>query len=152
VGEEKFKHSSKTITWMLANRSWLKPRTHLMIPNVSWGLLHWEADLVAISKAGYLIEIEIKISNKTKFKSRIGWQMVKQFYYAIPAGLTAHFPQDYLSRAGLIEVPDTMDGYCRVVHEAPVNRDARALTATEISQALRLLGLRFWAQFKGRSQ
>lgn len=33
-----------------------------MIPNLSWGLLDYEADFVAISKSGYMTEVEIKRS------------------------------------------------------------------------------------------
>lgn len=37
-------------------------RSHIVVPNVSWGLLNHEADLLVMSKAGYLTEIEIKRS------------------------------------------------------------------------------------------
>lgn len=37
-------------------------RQYLCVPNVSWGMLPWEADLLALSKAGYLSEVEIKVS------------------------------------------------------------------------------------------
>ncbi|MCM1221891.1 MAG: hypothetical protein NC548_46210 [Lachnospiraceae bacterium] len=37
-------------------------RKNIIVPNVSWGLLNHEADLLILSKSGYLTEIEIKRS------------------------------------------------------------------------------------------
>lgn len=38
------------------------------IPNVSWSWLYWEADLISITKAGFMYEFEIKCS-KSNFQS-----------------------------------------------------------------------------------
>lgn len=35
-------------------------RNNVIVPNVSWGLLNHEADLLILNKSGYLTEIEIK--------------------------------------------------------------------------------------------
>lgn len=37
-------------------------RTNLIVPNLSWGFLNHEADLISIDKNGYLTEVEIKRS------------------------------------------------------------------------------------------
>lgn len=52
------------MTWMLLNRCRrLDYRRNTVVPNAYWGLgLTWEADLLVISKAGYLTEVEIKVS------------------------------------------------------------------------------------------
>lgn len=34
----------------------------VVIPNVSWSWLYWEADLISVTKAGYMYEFEIKIT------------------------------------------------------------------------------------------
>ena len=45
----------------------------IIVPNVSWSWLYWEADIISITKAGYMNEYEIKISKqdfKADFKKR----------------------------------------------------------------------------------
>lgn len=37
-------------------------RTNIIVPNLSWGFLNHEADLIAVDKNGYLTEVEIKRS------------------------------------------------------------------------------------------
>ena len=37
-------------------------RQDIFVPNLSWGLLNHEADLVILTKSGYLTEVEIKRS------------------------------------------------------------------------------------------
>lgn len=49
------------ISYVLAHKIW-KPRTHVIVPNLSWGLLPWEADLAVLHGSGYMDEVEIKIS------------------------------------------------------------------------------------------
>ena len=40
----------------------------IIIPNVSYSWLFWEADLIGVSKAGYMSEFEIKISKSDFLK------------------------------------------------------------------------------------
>lgn len=64
-------------------------RQHLVIPNVDWGFLNHEADLLIVSKAKYLTEVEIKRTwadfkadfkkNHTHYDSKLS-----HFYYAVP--------------------------------------------------------------------
>lgn len=49
------------ISYVLAHKVW-KPRTHVIVPNLSWGLLPWEADLAVLHGSGFMDEVEIKIS------------------------------------------------------------------------------------------
>lgn len=53
--------TSRQITDILCRCHW-RPRQHVLVPNVSWGLLAWEADLVVMFKSGWMEEVEIKIS------------------------------------------------------------------------------------------
>ena len=34
----------------------------IILPNISWSYLRWEADLISVTKSGFLHEYEIKIS------------------------------------------------------------------------------------------
>ena len=60
-----------------------------MIPNLSWGLLQYEADFVVVSKSGYLTEVEIKRSYSDfladfKKKHSHDAEQVYYFYYCVP--------------------------------------------------------------------
>jgi len=64
-------------------------RQHIVVPNVSWGFLNHEADLLICSKDGYLTEIEIKRSwqdFKKDFKKDHTHddEKLTYFYYAVP--------------------------------------------------------------------
>ena len=64
-------------------------RQHIVVPNVSWGFLNHEADLLVLSNQGYLTEIEIKRAwqdfrkdfqkDHTHEDKRLSY-----FYYAVP--------------------------------------------------------------------
>ena len=41
---------------------WFDTRRFLVVPNVSWGLMPYECDLLAMASSRYLYEIEIKVS------------------------------------------------------------------------------------------
>ena len=46
----------------IAIAEWVGTRTHLVVPNVSYGMYVHECDLFVLSKSGYATEIEIKIT------------------------------------------------------------------------------------------
>lgn len=65
-------------------------RSHLVVPNVSWGFLNHEADLLVMSKAKLLTEIEIKRSWSdfmADFKKGHDHShpLIARFYYAVPS-------------------------------------------------------------------
>jgi hypothetical protein len=68
-------------------------RQNLIVPNVYWGMgFRHELDLLVLTKAGYGIEVEIKISRSdmvadTKKKHRHYSQKIKRLYFAIPENL-----------------------------------------------------------------
>lgn len=67
-------------------------RSHLVVPNVSWGFLNHEADLLVMSKAKLLTEIEIKRSWSdfmADFKKGHDHShpFIARFYYAVPASI-----------------------------------------------------------------
>lgn len=72
----------------LRNSGLWNNRSDIMIPNVSWGLLNYEADFVVLSKSGYLTEVEIKRSFedfKADFKKTHHHddERVYYFYYCV---------------------------------------------------------------------
>ena len=76
----------------LRNSGIWNKRQDIFIPNLSWGLLDYEADLVIITKAGYLTEVEIKRSwedFKADFKKthKHDDPRVYKFYYCVPESI-----------------------------------------------------------------
>lgn len=73
----------------LRNSGIWNKRSDIMIPNLSWGLLDYEADFVVLSKSGYLTEVEIERSwddFKADFKKnhKHDAEQVYYFYYCVP--------------------------------------------------------------------
>lgn len=67
-------------------------RTHLVVPNVSWGFLNHEADLLVMTKARLLTEVEIKRSWSdflADFKKDHDHShpLIARFYYAVPSSI-----------------------------------------------------------------
>lgn len=67
-------------------------RNEIAIPNSSWGMLPYEADLVVINKSGYMREYEIKRSFqdlKADFKKKCyhDAEQVYQFFYVLPISI-----------------------------------------------------------------
>jgi len=67
-------------------------RNNIVIPNVSWGFLNHEADLLVVTREKRLIEVEIKRSWQdfiTDFKKRHHHSDKKLFkmYYAVPISI-----------------------------------------------------------------
>ncbi len=67
-------------------------RRNIVVPNVSWGLLNYEADFVSLSKSGYLTEVEIKRSwqdFKKDFEKKHHHDdpRVSYFYYCVPKSI-----------------------------------------------------------------
>lgn len=68
-------------------------RSQIVVPNVSWGLLNHECDLVICSKSGYLTEVEIKrsyadfLADFNKKHHHDDDERIKAFYYAVPVDI-----------------------------------------------------------------
>lgn len=73
-------------------RTYCNTREHIIIPNLSWGLLPYEIDLAVIKSNGYMTEYEIKRSYSdlvADFKKAIyhNDERVKYFHYVLPIGI-----------------------------------------------------------------
>ena len=65
------------------------PRRNLIVPNVSWGLLNYEADMIVMSPGNVVKEIEIKVTRqdlRNDHKKGHGHRdrFITELYYAIP--------------------------------------------------------------------
>ena len=88
----KTKLSVQQIQLALRNSDLFDQRSSLIVPNVSWGMLPYEADLIGISKSGQVTEVEIKRSLsdlKADFKKRHrhDYECVTYFFYCVPESL-----------------------------------------------------------------
>lgn len=84
-------------------------RTNLIVPNVSWGMLPYEADLVILTKSNYGTEIEIKISKSDLKRDREknhshNSELFKYFYFAVPEELEEFALQEIPLHAGLFVI------------------------------------------------
>lgn len=67
-------------------------RTDIAIPNLSWSLLDYEADLIVMNKTGYITEFEIKRSFedlKKDFKKKTfhDSELIYKFHYVLPKSI-----------------------------------------------------------------
>lgn len=99
----------KTIEMEIALMQYLGIRQNIIVPNVSWSFLPYEADLVVLTKSGYATEIEIKISKadlkKDKEKRHThNSDYFKYLYFAVPVELTEFALKEIPGKAGLYEI------------------------------------------------
>lgn len=92
----------------IVNSGIFNKRGDIFVPNVSWGLLNHEADMVVMTKSGYLTEIEIKRSwedFKADFKKPHEHkdERVNKLYYCVPRSIKERVV-DYLTEN---EIPFT---------------------------------------------
>lgn len=149
---------AKEVMWLLAKRGsspFFARRQLAVVPNVSWAMLPWEADMLVLSRSGYLTEVEIKISLsdwKADFqKKKFGQQdwaqaaMIKHFYYAAPKALAARHAELALpSWAGVVSVDD---GGISILKRAESREGHRKLTEKEQQRLLRLAAIKAWGLF-----
>lgn len=129
---------------------WFGIRQNLIVPNVSWGLWIHECDVLVLTKAGYALEVEIKVSKSDLIKDgekRHGHrsEKIKRLYFAIPEKLEKHM--DLIpERAGVIVVrpSKTIHGRCDMIRPGEVNKAARPLGDKDREQLARLGALRIW--------
>jgi hypothetical protein len=163
--------NERKIQWMLAQRQsspFYASRQFAVVPNVSWSMLPWEADLLVCSKAGFLTEVEIKISMsdwkadllKNKHRPDIGWRqsrMVKRFFYACPPEIAERWLEikretmdektgivvthAFPEYAGVLSVSE--DGV-KVIRPAADKPNHRRLTDQEMLNMARLGSIKAW--------
>ena len=148
--------TTEQMEWAISNR--YNKRIHLMVPNISWGALPYEADVLVVRESGYCIEFEIKQSFadfKNDFKKH-KWQAglskkIKEFYYVFPAELWHKRENDIRillpDFAGVIvvyngnsyDLPNT-----KKIKSATPNKYAIPLSSTQMYNVARLGTMRIW--------
>ena len=137
-------------------------RNNIIVPNVSWGLLDYEADLLIMNKTGYVTEIEIKrswsdfLADFKKDENAHKSENIYQFWYCVPDSLYKDcidklkevYP-DSLDRPNVISYSDSgilnfhgkSASYCRGKH--------RKMFLEEQLKLARLGAMRYWSsEFK----
>lgn len=104
----------------------------------------YEADLIYITKSGYLTEVEIKIDIndfRNDFKKKIyhSSSMVSALYYAFPEVLYKKYEDEIRERVEEIAGIITVCNYgCKIKAKAPKRKNIKALTDIEIKDFMRI--------------
>lgn len=131
-------------------------RTHLMVPNISWGLFSHEADMLVVRESGYCLEFEIKRSfadYKADFKKR-KWKngssnRIKEFYYTFPAELWHKRENDIRTLlpdfAGVLVIYNG-EGFptSKIARDAKPNSKSIPLSKSQMYDVARLGTMRIW--------
>lgn len=140
-------------------------RRYLIVSNVSWGLLPWEADLLVMTSAGYVSEIEIKISiaDLKRDRSKAKWRqwddyhsMIKARWFAMPADVWEHKEACSCIPAGagviVCQKPKPWNFGASVVVEATQSATTKPLTQDEQFKLARLGTMRHWSRLSRMSR
>lgn len=142
-------------------------KQYAALPNVSWALLPWEADLLICSQAGYLTEVEIKVVfsdwkkdiEKNKWRTELmsnnfrrGRELIKRFFYAAPMDLARrHVEIEFPDHAGVLGVDDTGSDFwwnryrVKQLRKPVINCGARAIDDKERWRMGRLATIKLWS-------
>ncbi|VVB53324.1 Uncharacterised protein [uncultured archaeon] len=145
-------------------------RNTVVCPNISHGFFRsHESDLVCVSKAGWLTEVEIKVSasdwkndrKKSKWQSEddavseeLYDRRVRRFFFAAPLSLARRYQEfNIMLFAGVLgfsweEYQRTGSPYCvpRVEHIRPAKdlKGSRKVTDKELLTLSKLSSMRYW--------
>jgi hypothetical protein len=127
-------------------------RDYVVVPNVSWGFMPYECDLLVMAKAGWLYEVEIKISKSdliadAKKKHGHNSKLVQKLWFAFPKELESSI-NCVPERAGILltEHPKGSHRYLYVteLRKPVVNPIATRLSINEQFRLARLGAIRAW--------
>jgi len=139
--------------------TWFDYRINLIVPNVywGWGLDNHECDLLIVSKAGYVTEVEIKISRadlRADAKKSHGHRnaRIKYLYFAVPEKLETAALEFVPERAGIITVrngENVVGIYphrpkCKRIREPSKTINVSKMSDHERYKIARLGALRIW--------
>lgn len=141
------------IEYLIAKTPYFNFVKNDVLINISWGFLPHEADMLIVSKTGYVREIEIKrshadLKNDFKKKHTHSSPIINKFYYAVPEKLiekTKALLLEHNREAGIISFSEKKK--INIVVEAP-NLKKRKITTEERLKLLRLGNMRIWKMHK----
>ena len=134
---------------------WFHPSKHIMVPNLSWGMLPFECDLAVLSGSGYLYEVEIKVSKadiirdakKHKWLYYDSLNKIRKLWFAIPESLSDAV-DCIRPEAGIlvVEPPNKtmIYGYINEIRKPKINVNAKKLSERDQLQFARLGAIRIW--------
>jgi len=150
----------RDIQLALHNSEFCNAHNDLICPNVSWGLLPYEADLIAVSPAGICTEFEIKRSFedfKADFKKdhKHDAAIVGKFYYVVPESLQERVVKYLIEQYPFMNYPavltyDEQGRIRRVLAESgevfgrAERKNAIKMCAEDKVKLGRLISLRYW--------
>ena len=155
------KLSVKEIQLILRNSPYCDQRSDLIVPNVSWGLLPYEADLFVAKKSDLCIEFEIKRSLEdfkkdfTKYHTHDA-DLVAYFYYVVPEKIVDKVKAILLEKFGSPEQcpaviyfsEDCMLHLATTDDHKPFGNEKRKgyrkITPQEKATLGRLVSIRYW--------
>ena len=114
----------------------------------------YEADLIYITKSGYLTEVEIKIDIndfRNDFKKKIyhSSSMVSALYYAFPEVLYKKYEDEIRERVEEIAGIITVCNYgCKVKAKAPKRKEVAPLTDTQIKDFMRIGCMKWFKEWE----
>jgi len=132
-------------------------RRYVVIPNLSWGFLNHEADLIALSTSKILHEIEIKVSvadmkAELKKKHIHGDQRVSALWYAVQSEIAEQVKPMLPDRAGLVAVSVRYSSdwgrnvfVTKILKRPRLKNPTYKISAKEEYQLLRLGVMRMWS-------
>jgi len=139
----------------IAVARWFGIRSHVIVPNLSWGMLPYECDIAVMPVKGrYLYEVEIKVSKsdliRDKDKQKWKWggiSKVRKFWYAIPKkleGSISHIPE--FAGIFIISEPEYSRKFCGIEQvRKPKLLQAKPMTDEQRFNLARLGAMRIWA-------
>lgn len=147
-----------TIEMEVAIANFFGYRQNIIVPNISWGLLSHEVDLLIVRKSGVAIEVEIKTSlsdlkadftKKHKHIERLN--RISYFYYAMPYSVYEKGKDLIPQNAGII-VCDRIILYngkedirVRMIKDSVKIKGSRSLTSDEQFKVARLGAMRIFS-------
>ena len=96
----------------------------LMVPNVSWSWFYWEVDLIAITKARYVHEYEIKVTHadfKSDFKKKKHFSINDAYKKRIHENRLRRMPNYFWYVAPLLAFPMCVPDYAGLIEVVPNN-------------------------------
>ena len=120
-----------------------------------------EPDVLGITPARYMIEIEIKRSvsdfradsrkqsREPLFRQSYARRLPKQFYYLVPAALVGRVQSEVPVWAGLMRGPSKGGYALEIIKDAPINRESMRLSVKECCRMVRMVAN--WAMTKAEN-
>lgn len=123
-------------------------RRYTILPNAYWGLdFRYELDLLVVSGAGYMYEIEIKVSRgDIRADKKKRWQhdspRIRELWFAVPEKLAEYACEEVMPRAGIMSV--SPKGGVTKIRKCEINKMAPKISERHRLKIGSLSNMRMW--------